>query len=327
MLHTMKVIIDKYVPFVEGVLEPYAEVIYADPADINPHTVKDADALIVRTRTKCNAELLSNSKVRFVATATIGYDHIDANYCEQNGVVWQNAAGCNATAVKQYVGASIQHLAKHFQMDLTTKTLGIVGVGHVGKLVEQMAREWGMKVLKCDPPRAREEGEEDFVSLNEIAKNSDIVTFHTPLTKQGVDPTYHLCDEHFLSLLQAGACLINAARGGIIDEKAFFATHYPERSVIDCWEGEPLLNQSLLDRVLIGTFHIAGYSLLGKVNASTQSIQGLAQCFEIQELYNWKAPLPEGYDPNAFYDILADDAALRATPHLFESMRDAYPLR
>lgn len=323
----MKIIIDKYVPFIEGVLEPYAEVIYADPAEINPQTVKDVDALIVRTRTKCNETLLKNSKVRFVATATIGYDHIDATYCEQQGIVWQNAAGCNATAVKQYVGAAIQHLAKHYHMDLTTKTLGIVGVGHVGKLVEQMAREWGMKLLCCDPPRARKEGNTAFVSLQEVAKHADIITFHTPLQKQGEDKTYHICDETFLSLLKKDACIINAARGGIIDENALLQTHYPQRAIIDCWEGEPKLNLSLLDKVLIGTFHIAGYSLLGKVNATTQSVQGLARCFAIKDLYEWRAQLPDGYDPNAYYDILADDKALRATPHLFESMRDNYKLR
>ena len=323
----MKIIIDKYVPFIEGVLEPYAEVIYADPADINPNTVKDVDALIVRTRTKCNEALLKDSKVRFVATATIGYDHIDAAYCEQQGIVWQNAAGCNATAVKQYVGAAIQHFAKCFQMNLNSKTLGIVGVGHVGKLVEKMAREWGMNVLCCDPPRARKEGQAGFVSLNELAEKADIITFHTPLQRDGQDKTYHICDAEFLSMLKQDACIINAARGGIIDENALLQTHYPQRAIIDCWEGEPKLNLSLLDRVLIGTFHIAGYSLLGKVNATTQSVQGLARCFGLNDLYDWRAPLPEGYDPDAYYDIQADDRALRATPHLFESMRDSYLLR
>ena len=323
----MKVIIDKYVPFVEGVLEPYAEVVYADPADINPQTVKDVDALIVRTRTKCNEQLLEGSKVRFVATATIGHDHIDVAYCDEKGIVWQNAAGCNATAVRQYTCAAIQYLAEHFQMDLTTKTLGIVGVGHVGKLVEETARNWGMKVLLCDPPRARVEGSEGFVTLQEIAAKADIITFHTPLQKQGLDATYHICDAQFLSMLKPEACIINAARGGIIDEAALLDTHFPSRAVIDCWEGEPRLNLTLLEKVLLGTFHIAGYSLLGKVNASTQSIQGLAHCFGLKDLYEWKAPLPEDYDPNAFYDIQEDDRALRATPHLFEIMRDTYPLR
>ena len=147
------------------------------------------------------------------------------------------------------------------------------------------------------------------------------------MKKQGQDATYHICNADFLAALKPDACLINAARGGIIDEEALLATDFPQRSVIDCWEGEPKLNLTLLEKVLVGTFHIAGYSLLGKVNASTQSVQGLARCFGLEDLYEWKAPLPEGYDMNSYYDIMADDQALRATPHMFEIMRDTYPLR
>lgn len=323
----MTIIIDKFVPFIEGILEPYAQVIYADPADITPESVRTADALIVRTRTRCNEALLAGSRVRFIATGTIGYDHIDTAYCNAHGITWQNAAGCNADAVRQYVEGALHALADRHGFTLAGKTLGIVGVGHVGKRVAAMAERLGMRTLLCDPPRARVEGADGFVSLSDIAAQSDIVTFHTPLSRDGIDKTYHLCDAAFLAALRPEACIINAARGGIIDEQALLNTDFPDRSAIDCWEGEPRLNISLLDRVCIGTFHIAGYSLQGKVNATTQSVQGLARFFGWQALYDWCAPLPEGYNPDAPYDIWVDDVALRATPNNFEAMRDAYKLR
>ena len=177
------IVIDDKIPFIKGVLEPYVEVRYLAPAAIDRTAVRDADMLIVRTRTRCNAVLLDGSRCRFIGTATIGYDHIDADYCRSHGIEWLNAPGCNAASVAQYITASLLRHAEKEGTDLTTKCIGIVGVGHVGRQVEAHCRRLGMHVLLNDPPRAEKEGAEGFVSLYEIARQCDYITFHTPLTR------------------------------------------------------------------------------------------------------------------------------------------------
>lgn len=323
----MRILIDKYVPFIQGILEPYGEVEYLSPEEFTAEKVKNADALIIRTRTRCNAALLNNSQVRFIATATIGFDHIDTHYCESQGITWQNAAGCNADAVRQYVEGALHYLAEQKGFQLKGKTLGVVGVGHVGTRVVAMAERLGMHVLRNDPPRARKEGEAGFCHLEKIAREADIITFHTPLIKEGEDKTYHLCNAAFLQQLKSEACLINAARGGIIDEQALLASSYTSRSIIDCWEGEPRLNQELLHKVCAGTPHIAGYSLQGKANATTLSVQGIARFYHWEKLMNWEAPLPADYNPNAPYDITVDHQLLMQAPDQLERLRDEYKLR
>ena len=308
----MRILIDKYVPFIQGILEPYGEVEYLSPEEFTTENVKNADALIIRTRTRCNATLLANSRVRFIATATIGFDHIDTCYCEAHGITWQNAAGCNADAVRQYVEGALHYLAEQKGFQLKGKTLGVVGVGHVGTRVAAMAERLGMHV---------------FCSLEKIAREADIITFHTPLIKEGEDKTYHLCNAAFLQQLKPEACLINAARGGIIDEQALLASPYTSRSIIDCWEGEPRLNQELLHKVCAGTPHIAGYSLQGKANATTLSVQGIARFYHWEKLMNWEAPLPADYNPNAPYDITVDHQLLMQAPDQLERLRDEYKLR
>ena len=206
----MIVLIDKYIPYLDGLIEPYAEVRYMEPQDITAEAVREADALFVRTRTKCNKALLEGSRVRLILTATIGYDHIDTNYCASAGITWHNAPGCNADGVCDYVESALratQRLKKG-------AVLGIVGVGEVGGRVCKMALENGMKVLLCDPPRAEREGNGPFVSIEETARLSDVITLHTTLTKTGRHPSFHLLNENILKLTKNDALIINAARGG-----------------------------------------------------------------------------------------------------------------
>ena len=237
----MKIVADSYIPFLKGLLDDVAQVEYLPPADITAEAVKDADALIVRTRTKCNEALLKDSKVRFIATATIGYDHIDTKYCAENGIAWTNCPGCNADSVNNYIHAALTTIFD----ELKGKTIGIIGVGNVGSRVERMALSLGMKVLLNDPPRAEKEGDAGFVSLKEIQEKADIITVHTPLNKE----TFHLIDEDFLSSCKNTPLIINAARGEVCDTMSLL--NYKGEIVLDCWEEEPNINLELLKKVVL----------------------------------------------------------------------------
>ena len=339
----MKFIIDDKIPYIKGVLEPYAEVVYLPGGNISKQNVQDADGLILRTRTLCNAALLEGSRIRFIATATIGYDHIDTAFCQKQGIAWTNAAGCNARSVAQYIASAIFTLSLKYKFDLKSKTIGIVGVGNVGKQVAALAETLGMKLLLNDPPREEKEGKNNFVSLEQIKEEADIITFHTPLTKDGKYSTFHLVNNFFLFGLNKKPFIINSARGEIIDTTALkdaITNGKLSGTVIDCWENEPEIDLALLAKVDIGTPHIASYSADGKANATTMSVQAVSRFFHLG-LNNWKVgslPAPqsplirmEKEDiPKAIlysYDILQDDARLRSNPALFEELRGNYPFR
>lgn len=334
----MKIVIDNKIPFIQGVLEPLAEVVYTNGSDIDAALVKDADALIVRTRTMCDASLLRGSRVRFIATATIGYDHIDTDYCAINDIVWTNAPGCNAYAVVQYVFASLGYLSQRDGFDLTTKTIGIVGVGNVGRRVALFAERLGMRVLLNDPPRAELEDQADFVSLAEIQAQSDIITFHTPLAREGNYPTFHLCDTAFLKEVKENVIIINASRGEVCDGMALHQ-HVTQLGalVIDCWENEPQIDLDLLQVTDIATFHIAGYSLEGKANATSASVRSLSQFFALG-MDDWQVELPLNEKPCSedlspldqvvcSYPIMNDVHALKSHPASFEALRGKYEFR
>lgn len=314
----MRVVIDKYVPFVHGVLEQQGvDVLYLDPDDITSSVVCDADALIIRTRTRCNAALLDGSRVRFIATATIGFDHIDRDYCATHNIHWTNCPGCNAQAVCDYVEEALQELRQSYDSQ-SNLTIGIVGVGHVGSLVAKMAEREGYHVLLNDPPKGI------GVSLEEIARNADVITFHTPLTRGGDYATYHLCDETLLAQTKPGALIINAARGGIVDESALIQSGHP--CVIDTWEGEPHLNQALLDYADLASFHIAGYSLQGKINASNTCLSELCAFFGLKTCTIDKKSLPLRGDSEPGWLQRVSDT-LKACPEDFEYLRESYTLR
>ena len=197
----MKVIVDNKIPYIREAIEQLAdEVVYLPGKAFTPEVVKDADALIIRTRTICNRELLEGSNVRFIGTATIGFDHIDTAYCRQAGITWSNCPGCNAGAVEQYLHAVLLLLQKEKGINLQESCLGIIGVGHVGERIRQMAQRLGLKVLLNDPPRA-DQGEEGFCSLDTLAEQCNILTFHTPLIREGKYKTYHLADQRHCSQL------------------------------------------------------------------------------------------------------------------------------
>ena len=321
-----QVIIDKGIPFLEGVFPPEIEVLQLSPEDITPESVRYADALFVRTRTQINKELLHGSNVRFVATATIGFDHIDQDYCREAGIHWVSCPGCNAQAVCDYVEEAIAS-SPHCLIASSPLTIGIIGYGHVGKLVAQMAERKGYKVLLSDPPLGI------GMSINELAPLCDVLTFHTPLTRGGEYPTYHLCDANILRLCKPGTLIINAARGGVIDEQALLSclsplASSPHRLIasIDCWENEPNINQDLLKHVELASFHIAGYSIQGKMNASEMCLRAFCEFFSLPILsINKKVvPLQGDSEPGWLKRI---SAQLKAAPEHFEQLRKQYKLR
>ena len=313
----MLIIIDKGIPFLDGVFGSDIEVLHLAPEDITADVVKEADALFVRTRTRIDERLLGDSKVRFVATATIGFDHIDQEFCHKAGIHWVSCPGCNAQAVCDYVEEAISSI-KSGESGLT---IGVVGYGHVGKLVASMAEKRGYKVLLSDPPLGI------GMSLKELAPLCDVLTFHTPLTRGGEYPTYHLCNADILDLCKPNTIIINAARGGVIDEQALLSTVNCQLStIIDCWEGEPNLNQELLKKVDLASFHIAGYSLQGKMNASEMCLKAFCEFFSLPILsINKKAVPLQGDSEPGWLKRISDQ--LKAMPEHFEKLRKQYKLR
>ena len=346
----MKIVCDDKIPFLRGVLEPFAEVVYLPGKQTTPEVVRDADAIITRTRTKCDAALLSGSSVKVIATATIGFDHIDTAWCESHGILWRNAPGCNSWSVKQYIASVLVSLSRRHGLDLSAMTLGVVGVGNVGSNVAEVASLLGMKVLLNDPPRARAEGEQGFVSLDEVMERADIITLHVPLTKEGEDATWHLFDAALIGRLRRDQFLFNSSRGPVVDNaalKAALKAGALRGAVLDVWENEPDIDRELLGLLEYATPHIAGYSADGKANGTTMSVRTVASVLGLP-LTDWTASgVPAPAQPLSFcidaagksgaqvlaeailhtYDVQRDTDALRAAPELFEKLRGDYPVR
>lgn len=336
----MKIIIDNKIPYIKEAAERIAnEVIFAPGKDFTPELIRDADALIIRTRTHCNRELLDGSQVKFIATATIGFDHIDTEYCKQAGIKWTNAPGCNSASVAQYIQSSLLICQSLYHKRLNELTIGIVGVGNVGSKVVQVAQDLGMRILLNDLPREEKEGGAVFSSLKKIAEECDIITFHVPLYKEGKYKTYHLADEEFLRSLKRKPILINTSRGEVIETHALLRALDDQTlsgAIIDVWEHEPEINRNLLEKVIIGTPHIAGYSADGKANATRMSLDAICQFFHLKGNYEIAAPAP--VSPTIYaksheeallqiYNPTEDSNRLKNQPELFEALRGDYPLR
>ena len=338
----MKIVADTNIPFLKGVLEPYAEVVYMDGRSIDHEAMIDADAIIIRTRTKCNEETLSGTRVQMIASATIGMDHIDLPWCAEHGIDVQNAEGCNAGGVADYVFSALYGIASRRAIKLDGATIGIVGVGNVGKKVEAMARSLGFNVLLCDPPRAKKEGADAFVPLEELLEKSNVVTMHVPLD----ETTRSMADAAFFEAMQPGAIFINASRGEVVDEAALIHAR-PKLGalVLDTWCNEPTPNMHLIELCDIATPHIAGYSYQGKQNGTAQAVQAVARHFGIEDLRFFRpATEDENLKPVAIdlwgktqgeiaailqynYPIFTDDFLFRSSPDSFERLRSEYNYR
>lgn len=344
----LRVVADDKIPFLQGVLEPYAEVIYMPGNRIDRKSLAKADAMIIRTRTRCDASLLEGTPVKFIATATIGFDHIDTEYCDNNQIAWRNAPGCNSSSVMQYIASALMKISYDAGFKLAEKTIGIIGVGNVGKKVENFARTAGMKVLLNDPPRARTEGPEGFSDLESVLAGSDIITLHVPLTFDGIDKTYHFIAEDAFSIMKKDCWLINSSRGEVIDTaslKKALLSELISGVVLDVWENEPSIDTELLDMAFLGTPHIAGYSTDGKANGTAAAVRELSKFFNLPLTLWYPEDIPPPADPvirinanddnenilrkavNHTYKIAEDDIKLRLRPSDFEKLRGDYPLR
>lgn len=328
----MRIVIDDKIPYIrEAIALLTDDAVYMDGASITAADVKRADALLVRTRTRCDERLLAGSSVRFVATATIGYDHLDTAWLDRAGIGWTNCPGCNAASVAQYVRSTLILLCCRYGLVPQETTLGVVGCGHVGSHVVRVGEEMGFRLLVCDPPV----GAEGSVPLSEIERRADIITFHVPLTKDGPYATWHIADDDFFNRLTRRPFIINSSRGAVVDNTALLAALLDGRirqAVVDTWEGEPAINRDLLDAVFIGTPHIAGYSADGKVNADNMSIAAICRHFGLTPPPPiLPPPLPEDFvytgDPLQLYNPMDDSRRLKAEPERFEWLRGHYPVR
>lgn len=345
----IRIIADDKIPFLKGVLEPFAEVTYLPGSQINRNVAKRSDALLVRTRTKCNSELLKGTPVKFIGTATIGFDHIDTDYCEKNNIKWTSAPGCNSSSVQQYIAAALLRISTESGFSLKDKTLGIIGVGNVGSKVQKLANALGMKVILNDPPRERREGESNFTDVEHLLNESDIITLHVPLNMDGEDKTFHLFSNETFNKVKKGSWLINSSRGEVVDTEALKNALNAEKIagvVIDVWEREPEIDIPLMHMAFLATPHIAGYSTDGKANGTSMIVKDLCESFDIPmgDWYPSEVPAPPEpvltIDCNGksneeilrravfhTYNIVEDDIRLRFDPSRFEKERENYPVR
>jgi len=351
----MKIIADENIPYVREAFAEFGEVTAIPGRTIEKTALVDADALLVRSITHVGRDMLEGSSIRFAGTATIGFDHIDRGYLDSAGIAFASAPGSNANSVAEYIAAALLVLADEREFKLSTRRLGIVGHGNVGKKVEEKARALGLECVLNDPPLARATGDPKYRPLADLA-DCDIVTVHVPLEKGGEDPTYHLVDRDFIQVMKTGVIVINTSRGAVADGKELQAALEDGRvgaAVLDVWEGEPAISRDLLANCALGTPHIAGYSFDGKVNGTRMLYEALCKVEGREPTWDPTPLLPPPPMPEInvdasmpqeeavretllkVYDIRLDDNALRATmmnapeerADLFDTMRKTYRQR
>ena len=348
----MKLVVDENIALAKVAFSSFGELLLINGRKITNEILRDADVLIVRSITDVNKKLLTNTKVRFVGTATIGTDHIDTEYLSQEGIGFSDAKGCNANSVAEYVIVALTRIAVENNFSLKNKSIGIIGVGNIGSRVVKFAEAMGLKVLKNDPPKERANIGRDYSKL-EVALKADIVTLHVPLNLTGIDKTFHLLNENKLNSLRQGAILLNTSRGSVIDNDELLNIIYKKKLkvVLDVWEGEPQIKTKLLEKVKLGTAHIAGYSFEGKVNGTKMIYDSLKKFTNSKS--DWSPKLPEVQEneiilPSAgtkeeklnyvfkqIYDIKNDDSLIRKLltfkedrrGKYFDKLRKTYPFR
>lgn len=319
----MKLIVDENLAFAEEAFSQFGDVLLLPGREISEEHLVDCEALIVRSVTRVNKELLECSPVKFVGTATIGTDHIDLNYLKKKNISFSDAAGCNANAVKEYVFAALFNIIKKNNLKLNDISLGIFGVGNIGSKAADTAAALGMSVKLNDPPLKRKTGDKKYLDFDELL-NSDIITLHVPLNTEGVDKTLHLFDHEKLSMMKDGAIIINTSRGEVIDNAALneIAPQKNFTLVFDVWENEPLINKALLAKTFLGTPHVAGYSFEGKVNGTIMIYEAL--CNFLNEEMKWSPPYIQAENDHVEINhyLSTEDLLLKAVSHAYNIVRD-----
>jgi len=346
----VKIIADEAIPYLQLTAPEAVEMIRLPSHHITKENIKDADALLIRTRTVCDSKLLASTRVRFIGTASIGFDHIDTEYCERNHIHWTNAPGSNSSAVQQYMGSALAAIAAARKIRLNEKTIGIIGVGNVGRKVEVLAKVMGMRVLLNDPPLEAAGGLKECTDFDTLLEQSDIVTLHVPLTSLGPYPTNGFINNEAFRRMKSDSVLINTSRGEVIDTPALkeaIRRKIIGAFVMDVWENEPVIETDIIEGCLIATPHIAGYSHDGKSNATRHVIRRLCEYFELPQSSWSQVILPLSYNkaigldkstfPDPFswmhsvflscYDIYKDDILLKQSPEKFDYLRNTYNFR
>lgn len=345
MPQDIHIIVNKHTPYAVQTFEKIGSVTALDTREITKNTVRNADILIVRSETKVNRDLLEGSRVKFIGTVTIGRDHVDEEYLAKNGITFVSAPGSNSNSVSEYITAALLELSHIKGFSLHEKTIGIVGVGNVGSKVWRKVEALGMKVLLNDPPLQRQGSRHPLHSLDELME-ADIVTLHVPLTRMGNDLTYHLFDENRIRKMKHGAILVNTSRGAVVETEALkraLRDNYLAAAVIDVWEGEPNISSSLLELVTLGSPHIAGHSLDGKMNALRMNYEAVCRFLSLPIDIDINALVPDPALPEIkintmklsieqtlreivkeCYDICLDDRILRQLISLPEAKRGNY---
>ncbi|WP_148077158.1 4-phosphoerythronate dehydrogenase PdxB [Kluyvera ascorbata] len=327
----MKILVDENMPYARELFSRLGEVRAVPGRPIPTDALTDADALMVRSVTKVNEALLGDKAIKFVGTATAGTDHVDQSWLTQAGIGFSAAPGCNAIAVVEYVFSALLMLAERDGFALADRTVGIVGVGNVGGRLQKRLEALGIKTLLCDPPRADNGDEGDFRSLDELVAEADVITFHTPLYKEGQYKSLHLADEALIRRLKPGTILINACRGPVVDNAALLKCLEEGQNlsvVLDVWEPEPDLNLALLDKVDLGTSHIAGYTLEGKARGTTQVFEAYSQFIGQPQKVALSTLLPAPEFGRISLHGPLDQPTLKRLVHLvYDVRRDDAPLR
>ena len=352
----MKIVADVNIPFVRECFSSVGQVQTLSGRDITPAAIADADALLVRSITPVNEALLSGSRVRFIATATIGVDHVDVPYLREHNIGFGSAPGSNANSAAEYVIAALLEIGRKHRIALEGKSIGVIGVGNVGSRVARKCEALDMRVLRNDPPLQRQTGDPKYVPIESL-HDCDFITIHTPLTKEGIDKTFHLADARFFSSLRPGTVFINASRGAVVETESLKAAIREGRLqavVLDVWEGEPNIDTTLLEMVDLGTPHIAGYSLDGKIAGLIMIYWAFCEYFHLSPRFDAQDFLPVPEVPRlelqvnsladeellaqaveGVYSIRRDDRDLRrivdqppqARGRYFDSLRKNYPVR
>jgi erythronate-4-phosphate dehydrogenase len=348
----MKLLVDENIAYASEAFSGFGDLTLVDGRTLSNKVVKDADALIVRSITRVDEQLLAGSKIQFVGTATIGTDHIDLEYLQDQYIKFADAKGCNADSVAEYVFTALLKIASENNITLIDKTIGVVGIGNIGSRVVRIAESLGMKVLKNDPPLERAGMGKNYVNLEEILK-ADIITFHVPLSFEGVDKTHHLLNDRNLKLMKKNAIIINTSRGPVIDNSALFEETKKKNFllVLDVWEKEPRVNLDLLSTTKVASAHIAGYSFEGKLNGTKMIYNALCDHLKVRPDWMPKLPMiditelafPEGKSDeeklyklfSSIYSIEEDDSRLRKISSYsteeqgayFDKLRKTYPIR
>ncbi len=321
----MRIVMDENVDAGREALAALGEVVTLPGREIDTEDVSRADALIVRSLTRVDRTLLGGSQVRFVGTATSGYDHVETGWLAERDIAFAYAPGCNAAAVADWVVAALAVLQQRGRHAFGRGTAGVIGAGQVGERVAQRLTALGYAVRRCDPPRAEAEGGAGFVDLD-TALGSDIVTLHVPLTESGPYRTHHLIDAAALARMPGGAVLLNAARGGVVDEHALALRldDGPDLAVgLDTWAGEPQIDTGLLARIELATPHIAGYSREGRLRGTAMVARAAARCLERALEWDWRAALP----PAPALEAAPDGSAVAAILSAYDPRADHARLR